>query len=102
MGAEHRPYHALLRDSDDPIGDATEVSSLLTSGGWTVVMGLIDEAHANAVTRLLMSHQGTDGMVFEQAEYARLLGFLSGLRQVRWAAEAVIEHAERVQRKEQQ
>jgi hypothetical protein len=36
----------------------------------------------------------------EQAEYARLLGFLAGLDQSRVAVEAVLRHAERAQTKE--
>jgi hypothetical protein len=52
------------------------------------------------VDRLLFSHAGTEGRVFDQAEYARLLGFLAGLDQARVAAEAVIKHAEREQSKE--
>lgn len=63
-------------------------------------MSLIDDVHGDAVSRLLFISAGADGSVLEQAEYARLLGFLSGLRQARVAAEAFIEHAERVQRKE--
>lgn len=63
-------------------------------------MRLLDEVHGDAVTRLLFLSAGAEGKVLEQAEYARLLGFLSGLRQSRLAAEAFIEHAERVQRKE--
>jgi hypothetical protein len=39
--------------------------------------------------------------VLEQAEYARLLGFLSGLGQARVAAEAFLMHAERAQSKEE-
>lgn len=73
---------------------------MLHSPGWRVVSELIDDVYETAMSRLLMGSAGSEGMVFEQAEYARLLGFLSGLRQTRWAAEAFIEHAERVQNRE--
>ena len=101
-GAELRPYLAHLRswDLDTLPSDADAVAALLASPGWAVVSALVDDVHDQAVTRLLFAHAGSDGRVLEQAEYARLLGFLSGLRQTRWAAEAFIEHAERVQRKE--
>lgn len=100
MAAEHRPYLAHLRGREDVLSDAGDVRQMLDTPGWHIVSELLDDVHATAVTRLLMSHAGSDGVVFEQAEYARLLGFLSGLRQVRWAAEAVIQHAEREQAKE--
>ena len=61
---------------------------------------LIDAAHGEAVRRLLFAHAGSEGRVLDQAEYARLLGFLAGLMQARVAAEAVITHAEREQKKE--
>ena len=103
MGAEHRPYLAHLNrreDWDTIISDHTAVQQMLASDGWRVVTELVSDVHDEAVTRLLLGHAGSDGRILEQAEYARLLGFLSGLRQTRWAAEAIIEHAERVQRKE--
>lgn len=102
MSAEHRPFLAHLRNgnTDSVLSEREAVTQTLASPGWAIVEGLIEEAHADAVTRLLLSHAGTEGKVFDQAEYARLLGFLSGLRQYRWAAEAVIEHAERVRKRE--
>lgn len=102
MAAEHRLYlaHLSKRDWDTIVSDHLAVSQMLDSEGWRVVTELVDDVHDQAVTRLLMASAGSDGLVYEQAEYARLLGFLSGLRQTRWAAEAFIEHAERVQRKE--
>ena len=38
--------------------------------------------------------------MLEQAEYARLLGFLSGLRQTRWAAEAIVSTPSACEHKE--
>jgi hypothetical protein len=73
------------------------VRDLLDSPGWRLVNELIDQAHGDAVTRLLFSHAGLEGRVFDQAEYARLIGFLSGLQQARVAAEALIAYAERHQ-----
>ena len=104
MASEHLPFLARLKkrdqDVDDVWRDAQIVREMLTSSGFQLVEDLIEEAHGEAVTRLLFAHTGSDGRVFDQAEYARLLGFLSGLRQFRWAAEAFTEHAERVRRKE--
>lgn len=103
MGVEHRPYLAHLKsgDIDTVLSDREAVGQMLASPGWTLVQDLIDDVYEQAITRLLLAHAGVEGKPFEQAEYARLLGFLSGLRQTRWAAEAFIEHAERVRRKEQ-
>lgn len=70
---------------------------MLGSRGWALVQELIDQAHGEAVTRLLFSQAGLEGRVLEQAEYARLLGFLSGLQQTRVAAEALIAYAQRHQ-----
>jgi hypothetical protein len=102
VGAEHRPYHAHLRrrDPDRLLADRDAVSALLASPGWQVLEELTDAVHGTAVDRLLFSHAGSEGRVLDQAEYARLLGFLSGLGQARVAAEAVITHAEREQSKE--
>lgn len=64
------------------------------------MLELLYHTHEDAVTRLLFSHVGSEGRVLEQAEYARLTGFLAGLQQARWAAEAIVLHAERVREKE--
>jgi hypothetical protein len=102
VGAEHRPYLArLTRHSSDEIpSEVDAVRQLLDSKGWELLTRLLEDTHGEAVQRLLFLSAGAEGKVLEQAEYARLLGFLSGLRQSRVAAEAFIEHAERVQRKE--
>lgn len=63
-------------------------------------MDLLEQVHGEAVSRLLFAHTGAEGRVLDQAEYARLLGFLAGLRQSRVAMEAVLKHAERAQSKE--
>lgn len=99
MGAEHTPFLAHLRRNADPdtaLAERTAVQDLIGSEGWRLVNELLDRTYEEAVTRLLFGHAGLSGGVLEQAEYARLLGFLSGLRQTRWAAEAIVEHAERV------
>lgn len=103
MGAEHLPYLAHLRkrhDSDALPSEADAVRTMLDSLGWAVLMSLIEDVHGETVGRLLFASAGAEGQVLEQAEYARLLGFLSGLRQARAAAEAYIEYAERVRKKE--
>jgi hypothetical protein len=102
VAAEHRPYHAHLRhrDTDQIIGDRDVIRQLTESPGWVVLQELLDQVHGEAVSRLLFMHTGAEGRVLDQAEYARLLGFLAGLRQSRVAAEAVLRHAERAQSKE--
>ena len=103
MAAEHTPFLAHLRkygDFESALSDRDAVEATLDSHGWTLVMNLIDSVHEEAVMRALFAHAGSEGRVLEQAEYARLLGFLSGLRQVRWAAEAIVLRAEREQVKE--
>lgn len=103
MGAEHTPFIAHLRrhgDYETALSDRDAVQAMLDSRGWTLVMDLIDSVHEEAVMRALFAHAGSEGRVLEQAEYARLLGFLAGLREVRWAAEAIVLRAEREQAKE--
>lgn len=103
MGAEHAPFLAHLRkygDYETALSDRDAIQTLLDSRGWTLLTDLIDSVHEEAITRSLLDHVGASGRVMEQAEYARLLGFLSGLRQFRWAAEAFVMRAERAQEKE--
>jgi hypothetical protein len=102
MDPAGKPYvaHLRRRDSDGLPSDLDAVRQLVASRGWQLVMELIDTAHGDAVSRLLFSHTGAEGRVLEQAEYARLTGFLAGLDQARVAAEAVITYAERVQTRE--
>lgn len=103
MAAEHRPYHAHLRkrDTDRLTVDRDAVQQLVAMPGWSILETLIEDVHGEAVSRLLFAHAGSEGRVLDQAEYARLLGFLAGLRQFRVAAEAVLRHVERVQAKEE-
>lgn len=104
MAAEHTPYLAHLRrngDHEEALSDRDAIRALLRSEGWQLVNELLGHVHEEAVTRTLFAHAGTEGRVLEQAEYARLLGFLAGLRQTRWAAEAIVLHAERMQAKEE-
>jgi hypothetical protein len=103
VGAEHLPFIAHLRkhgNFETALSDRDAVQATLDSRGWTLMMSLIDSVHEEAVMRALFAHAGSEGRVLEQAEYARLLGFLAGLRQVRWAAEAIVLRAEREQAKE--
>jgi hypothetical protein len=103
VAAEHRPYFAQLnrRDSDSLPSEVDQVRALIESPGWALVNELVDVAHGDAVRRLLFTHTGATGRVLDQAEYARLLGFLSGLGQARVAAEALLMHAERAQSTEE-
>jgi hypothetical protein len=100
--AEHRPFFAQIRrrDSDQLPSDLNAVRELVASHGWQLVMDLLDQAHGDAARRLLFAHAGAEGRVLEQAEYARLLGFLSGIGQARVAADALIAYAERVHSQE--
>lgn len=102
MDAELLPYlaHLRKRDLDSLPSEAQAIQQMLDSEGWRVLTELVERVHGEAVSKLLFAHTGADGKVFEQAEYARLLGFLSGLRQARVAAEAYLAHAERVKTKE--
>jgi hypothetical protein len=74
---------------------------MVDSPGWELICELVDAAHGDAVRRLLFSHSGVEGRVLDQADYARLLGFLSGLGQFRVAAEAFLMFAERERKKEE-
>jgi hypothetical protein len=98
VAAEHRPFLALLRKhyADRLPSEVDAVRQMLDSAGWALVSDLIEIAHGEAVSRLLFEHTGAEGRVLDQAEYARLLGFLAGLRQSRVAAEAFLIHAARV------
>lgn len=102
MGAEHTPFLARLRrnDPDAAASDADAMRAMLDGAGWQLVNELIGDAYEEATTRLMFGHAGSEGHVLDQAEYARLLGFLAGLRQTRWAAEAFLLHAERVRNRE--
>jgi len=103
VGAEHLPFLAHLRkhhDSDELPSEVDAIRSLLDSTGWALLMSLIEDVHGETVGRLLFASAGAEGKVLEQAEYARLLGFLAGLRQTRVAAEAYLEYAERVRTRE--
>lgn len=74
--------------------------ALRDSPGMGLIQALIDDVHSNAVKRLLFASAGAEGVVLDQAEYARLLGFLAGLDQFRVAVEAYVLHAERVHQRE--
>jgi len=102
VGAEHRPYLAALRhkDADQIASEIDAVTQLADAPGWALVRDLVDVVHANAVERLLFASTGVEGRVLDQAEYARLLGFLAGLDQARVAVEAYVMHAERVRNRE--
>lgn len=106
MGAEHLPYLAHLRTLDKTsdverlADDADAVGRMLESRGWTVLTELVRYVHGEAANRLVFAHQGSQGKVLDQAEYARVLGFLAGLQQFEAAAQSVLIHAERVRLKE--
>lgn len=103
MAAEHAPFLAHLRkfgDWESAITDRDAVQAMLDSPGWQLVDELLARVQEEAVLRSLIDHAGSSGRVLEQAEYARLLGFLAGLRQVRWAAEAFVLRAERAHEQE--
>lgn len=102
MRAEHRPYLAELRhhDADQIASEVGQIEALLAMPGMALIEDLIDAVHRNAVERLLFASAGAEGRVLDQAEYARLLGFLAGLGQARVAAEAFVMYAERVRNRE--
>lgn len=81
---------------------AVNVRELLASDAWRAVVGLVEEAHGNAVQRLLWESAGVDAKVRPHEDLTRLLGFLSGMRQHTAAAEAVLTaHARRERINEQ-
>lgn len=102
MGAEHRPYLAALRhhDPDQIASEIEQIEALRAMPGSALVNDLIATVHRNAVERLLFASTGAEGKVLDQAEYARLLGFLAGLDQARVAVEAFVMYAERVRNRE--
>jgi hypothetical protein len=106
MGAEHLPYLAHLRRLDKSsdvqrlADDADAIGRMLDSRGWKVLTELVSYVHGESANRLVFTHQGIEGKVLDQAEYARVLGFLAGLQQFKAAAESVLIHAERVREKE--
>ncbi len=100
MAAETPFVNHLQRWEDDDLRVAAKhVADLLDSPGWKALTLLLDEVHGTATSHLLLSHAGARGEVMEQAEYARLVGFLSGLTQPQIAAGAFHTAAERVARK---
>jgi len=106
MAAEHLPYLAHLKKRDKTSGsdrlpaEVDAIQQMLDGEGWRVLTELVEYVHGEAVSKILFEHAGSEGRVLEQAEYARLLGFLAGLRQARVAAEAFLMHAERVRNQE--
>lgn len=97
--AEHRPFLAQIRrrDLDSLPSDLNAVQATIDSPGWKLIWELVDQTHEDATRRLLFSHVGAEGRVLEQAEYARLTGFLAGITQARVAAESLIAYAQRHQ-----
>jgi hypothetical protein len=80
--ADELPYlNRLERDwePDDLAAVAEYVHQLEDHPGWQALWRLIEDAHQEAWTSLLAGHAGSKGRVLEQSEYARLMGFLSGL-----------------------
>jgi hypothetical protein len=84
--ADQRPYFAQIRrrDSDSAPVRSERGAGAARIAGWQLVMELLDQAHGDAARRLLFAHAGAEGRVLEQAEYARLLGFLSGSARPVW------------------
>ena len=99
----HRAYVAHLRrwDEDQALLAAKQVDELIHQPGWTRLTQLLDEAHGAAFNRILQSHAGdtSTAQILEHAEYTRLIGFLSGLKQLHFAVEAFAEHAESVRKR---
>lgn len=85
-----QPYLAQFKQwDDDELRIACEhVAQLEHHPGFEALTRVLDEVHGNAMDRLLSSHAGAEGRIMDQAEYARLVGFLSGLRQPMAAVKA--------------
>lgn len=96
------PYIAQIEkwdDEDTSLTAAKQVEQLTQHPGWTQLLRLLDAAEKNALDRLLNMNTAR---VPEQAEYARLTGFLAGLREPTVAAKAFQVYAERVTRRNEQ
>jgi hypothetical protein len=76
-------------DKDDELrAAAAKVQETMASPGWRLLWDFITDAEQDALARLFAGHRGANGAVMEQADYARLVGYLSGLREPQGAAEA--------------
>ena len=99
--ADELPYvNRLEHDWDPEVLEtaAGHVAALAEHPGWHALTQLIEEAHAEAWTGILAGHVGKQGRVLDQAEYARLLGFLAGLNEFQAAQRAF--HAADTRRRE--
>jgi hypothetical protein len=75
-------------DDDELRAAAAKVRDTVNSEGWQLIQALVDTAHSDALARLFEGHRASNGRVLEQAEYARLCGFLAGLLEPQNAARA--------------
>lgn len=75
-------------DDDELIAAASKVEATMTSEGWAILWDFIGAAHDDALTRLFRSHRPNGGTLPDQAEYARLCGYLAGILEPQTAAQA--------------
>ena len=79
---------------DELIAAAAKVEQTLQSPGWEFIMDYLENAEQDALTSLFNAHAGASGKVLEQAEYARLGGYLAGIREPQTVALAFRQAAE--------
>jgi hypothetical protein len=87
------PFHSrIVREYQDRPDElraaAAKVQATLDSEGWQLLRSFLTRAHDDALTRLFQGSGGANGKVLEQAEYARLCGYLAGLLEPQTAARA--------------
>lgn len=95
-GRQHTPFlgHIEAWESEPLFEAQRAVRTLVDSPGWDVVCELIDAGRENAEARLKYG-----SVPASTAEYAKALGFVTGLESLEAAAEAVLLAAERRQKR---
>lgn len=90
MADEHTPYTAKLDrvEYETLRAQAGKIQQMIDSEAWKILTALVDQARGDASRRTIMGHAGPRGKVLEQAEYARILGYLAGTSELQVAAES--------------
>ena len=97
--AADQGYISILRDYDDEELRlaAEQVASLQRQPGWGKLMTLLTHAEKRANARLMGS--AFNDKVLEQAEYARILGVLAGIKQPQIAADSFAAALEKLRQR---
>lgn len=90
--------NVLAKLDDDVLrAQAEQVAQLVQQPGWQHLSDLIETVRGTVTARLEGS--GFAGQILEQAEYARLMGFLAGLRQPQLAADTFAAQLEKLRKR---